>query len=107
MERQTLPNSTTVLVLGIISIVSCCCYGIIGLILGIVALVIANSAKKIYLESPENYKGYSNVTTGKVLAIIGIVLNLFYLGFIIYFVSLIGWEALQDPTLFQEKMMDL
>ncbi|WKD86440.1 hypothetical protein KCTC32516_01815 [Polaribacter huanghezhanensis] len=106
MEKQKLPNSTTVLVLGIISIITCCCYGIIGLILGIIALVLANSAKKIYLETPENYTGYSNVTTGKILSIIGIILNLIYLGFIVYILTVIGWEALQDPTLLQEKMLE-
>ena len=37
--QQQLPNATAVLVLGIISIVGCFCYGIIGLILGIIALV--------------------------------------------------------------------
>ena len=37
MEKQKLPNATAVLVLGIASILTCCCYGIIGLILGIVA----------------------------------------------------------------------
>ena len=106
MEKQKIPNSTAVLVLGILSIISCCCYGVIGLILGIIALILANSAKKIYLEAPENYSGYSNLNAGKVMSIIGIILNLIYLGFIIYFVSLIGWEALQDPALLQEKMLE-
>ena len=35
MERRNLPNGTAVLVLGILSIITCCCYGFIGLILGI------------------------------------------------------------------------
>ncbi len=37
-----LPNATTVLVFGIISIVLCWCHGIFGLILAIIALVLAN-----------------------------------------------------------------
>ena len=37
MEQQKLPNATLILVFGIISIVTCCCYGIIGLIFGVVA----------------------------------------------------------------------
>ncbi len=32
MNEQKLPNATLVLVLGIISILGCCCYGIIGLV---------------------------------------------------------------------------
>ena len=35
--QQQLPNSTAVLVLGIISIVGCFCYGILGLILGLIS----------------------------------------------------------------------
>lgn len=31
MEQQKLPNATIILVLGILSIVTCCCYGIVGL----------------------------------------------------------------------------
>ena len=35
------PNSAAVLVLGILSIVLCFCYGLIGMTLGIIALVLA------------------------------------------------------------------
>ena len=48
MEQQKLPNSTLILVFGIISIVTCCCYGILGLIFGIIAVVLANKALKLY-----------------------------------------------------------
>ena len=44
--KQPLPNATAVLVLGIISIVGCFCYGIVGLICGIIALILASKAKK-------------------------------------------------------------
>jgi len=71
MEQQKLPNSTLILVFGIVSIVTCCCYGIIGLIFGIIAIVLAKKATVVYLENPEQYTGYSNVKTGKILAIIG------------------------------------
>ena len=42
MENQKLPNATAVLILGIFSILICCCYGIFSIILGVVALVLAN-----------------------------------------------------------------
>jgi len=106
MEKQKLPNATTSLVLGIISIVTCCCYGIIGLPLGIAAVVLANKAKKIYLEAPESYNGSSNANTGKILGIIGIILNAIYLIVIIIAISVFGWAALQDPQLLQERMLD-
>jgi hypothetical protein len=96
MEKQKLPNSTLILVFGIISILTCCCYGIIGLILGIIAIVLANKATKIYAENPENYTGYSNVKTGKILAIIGVILSALYLIVVVYFYATIGYDGLQE-----------
>ena len=40
-ERKDLPNATAALVLGALSLVFCWCYGIIGLVLGILAVVLA------------------------------------------------------------------
>ena len=96
MEKQKLPNSTLILVFGIISIITCCCYGIIGLIFGVIALVLANKAIKLYKETPENYDGYSNVSTGRILAIIGIILNVIYLGTTIYFWATLGSEGIME-----------
>ncbi|MCF7569312.1 DUF4190 domain-containing protein [Sabulilitoribacter arenilitoris] len=107
MEQQKLPNATIILVFGILSIVTCCCYGIIGLILGIVALVLANKATKVYAENPEAYTGYQNVKTGKILGIIGIVLSALYLLFVLWLVSTFGWETLQDQELMQEKLQEM
>ena len=107
MERHTLPNSTAALILGILSIVTCCCYGIIGLPLGIVALVLGNKAMKIYYEQPENYKGEGNAKAGKVLGIIGIILNVIFIAYIIWVISLLGWDALQDPQLLQQRLQEL
>jgi hypothetical protein len=84
MEKQKLPNATAVLVLGILSILTCCCWGVVGLALGIVALILAKKDIALYNENPEQYLGYSNINTGKVLAIIGIALSSLYLIFMIY-----------------------
>ena len=84
MEKQKLPNSTAVLILGILSILTCCCVWGIGLILGIVALIVAKKDILLYIENPEQYDGYSNINTGRVLAIIGIVLSSIYLIFALY-----------------------
>lgn len=96
MEKQQLPNSTLILVFGIISIVTCCCYGVIGLIFGIIAIVLANKATKLYAANPELYTGYSNVNTGKILAIIGVILNGIYLAWSIYALSVYGFEGIQE-----------
>ena len=96
MEQQKLPNSTLILVFGIISIVTCCCYGILGLIFGIIAMVMAKKATALYMENPEQYTGYQNVKTGKILAIIGIVLNVIYLGYVIFLFATLGFDGIMN-----------
>lgn len=96
MERQTLPNSTLILIFGILSILTCCCYGIFGLIFGIVALVLAKKAKEIYMAEPELYSGYNNVKTGKILAIIGIVLSALYLIANIVVIAIYGLDGIEE-----------
>jgi hypothetical protein len=107
MEKQKLPNGTAVIILGILSIVTCCCYGILGLILGVVAIVLANKDAKLYNEKPELYSNYSNIKTGKILAYIGIVLSVLYLIYIVWIFSVFGMETLQDPQLLQEKIKEM
>lgn len=106
MEQQKLPNSTLILVFGILSIITCCCYGIVGLILGIIAIVLASKANQLYKSNPEGYTGISNVKTGKILAIIGIILSVLYLLFILWLISVFGWDTLQDQELIQERMRE-
>lgn len=85
--RKQLPNATTVLVLGIISIPTSFCYGIIGIILGIVALVIAKKDMQLYRENPSEYQGYENLSAGRICAIIGLSIgSLFFIILILYFI---------------------
>lgn len=98
MERPNLPNSTLILVFGILSILTCCCWGVLGLIFGIIALVMAKKAKEIYIAEPEVYKGYSNVKTGRILAIIGIVLSAIYLILTIAAIAIYGWDGVQEMS---------
>lgn len=86
------PNSVAVLVLGILSIVFCFCYGIIGLILGIIALVLAGKGNSAYLENPGAYtlSSYNNLKAGKICAIIGTCLSSLYFIFIIIYFAIIG-----------------
>jgi hypothetical protein len=104
MENQKLPNATAVLVLGILSILTCCCYGIISVILGTVGLVLANKDVKLYAENPTVYSNYNNLKIGKILSIIGIVLGIIYLLLIVWLVVTFGYETLQDPELLKEEM---
>jgi hypothetical protein len=74
MENNKLPNATAVLVLGIFSIVCCCCWGL-GLIPGVIALILAAKDMKEYRQNPDLYSNYSNLNIGKVLSIIGVSLS--------------------------------
>lgn len=100
--QQPLPNSTAVLVLGIISIVGSLCYGIPGLVCGIIALVLGSKGRRLYNEAPERYQlaSYNNLNAGRICAIIGTILAvLAIIGFVIYFIwffSMIG-EASHYP----------
>ncbi len=102
MEKQKLPNSTLILVFGIISIVTCCCYGVLGLIFAIIALVMAKKATALYMENPELYDGFNNVKTGKILAYIGLGLNVLYLIYTIWMFATLGTEGIMNM---QEEMM--
>jgi hypothetical protein len=68
-RQETLPNSTAILVLGILSILVC------GL-LGIASLIMANNSLALYRQAPERYtdSSYNNVKAGKICGIIGIAL---------------------------------
>ncbi len=98
MEKPNLPNSTLILIFGILSILTCCCYGVLGLIFGILAVVMAKKAKGLYLAEPEIYKGYNNVKTGRILGIIGIILSAIYLILLIVMIATYGWEGLQEMS---------
>jgi hypothetical protein len=80
VNQQDLPNHQLVLGLGIGSIVACCCYGIFGIILGLVALNMASKGLKLYAENSVMYteKSHSNIKTGKTCAMIGIGLSVLY-----------------------------
>jgi hypothetical protein len=90
--QQNLPNATGALVLGILSIVFCFCYGLIGIILGIIGLVMANKALKIYSSSPETYteSSHKNVKAGRICSIIGLCLSSLYIVVIIIYVAVLG-----------------
>ena len=105
-----LPNASVVLVLGIISIVGCCCsYGLVGIICAVIALVLAKSASNQYASDPQRYtqSSYSNMNTGKICAIVGLVLSIVAIIYMIGIISYIGIGALSNPELLQERMQEL
>ncbi|MDI1234849.1 MAG: CCC motif membrane protein [bacterium] len=98
---QQLPNSTAVLVLGILSIVFCLCYGVVGLTLGIIGLVLANKSLKLYTSSPNLYTttSYKNLAAGRVCAIIGTCLSSIYILIIIIAIAYAGSMGAFNPML--------
>lgn len=86
---KTVPNSTAVLVLGILSIVGCFCYGIVGLIMGIIALVLHQKDKELYQSNPSSYENsFKNSRAGNICAIVGVSLSALYI--IIVIIALIS-----------------
>lgn len=91
--QQELPNSTAVLVLGIVSLffvlLGCVFFPttFIGLITGIIALAISGTAVRLNRENPTGYKGYGNIQAGRIMSIIA--LGLIALGLLIILVYII------------------
>lgn len=107
MENQKLPNATAVLVLGILSILFCWCYGIVGIILSVIALVLANKDMSLYKVEPQNYTNYGNLNAGRIMAIIGLILNVLFLAYIAWVISYIGLENMGDPDKIQDILRNL
>jgi hypothetical protein len=94
-----LPNATAVLVLGIVSIVGCFCYGVVGLICGIIALVLYGKDKKLYAQNPQGYtpSSYNNLKSGRVCALIGLIISAIYLLVVICVLAFFGMAILTNP----------
>jgi len=97
--QKPLPNASVVLVLGIISIILCWCHGIIGLIIAIIALVLANKDLALYNQNPQMYTpaSYSNLKSGRTIAIIGLVLAGVFLFFMIIGLLFLGLNFAMFP----------
>ena len=107
MGQQNLPNSTIALILGILSIPACCCYGL-GLVFGIVAWVLAGKDIKLYNLNPSLYSlsSFKNTKAGKICGIIGLILSVLYLMALIAMIIFFGWAALRDPELMKELLRE-
>lgn len=71
--QQELPNSTAILVLGILSIIFA---GLIGIILACIALSMSGKARSLYRDYPQEYTAasYSRMNAGRICAIVGLCL---------------------------------
>lgn len=98
-SQRSLPNASAVLVLGIISIIGCCCYGFPGVICAIIALVLYGKDAQLYQSNPEWYtaSSYSNLRTGRICAIIGLIPSILFLLFWIFVMITAGFGMLSRP----------
>ena len=97
-----LPNATPVLVLGIISLVGCFCYGIVGLICSIICLVLAKKDMKLYRDNAGAYTegSFNNLKAGRVCGIVGLCLSAIYFLIILIYIIIFGTVILSHPTNF-------
>ena len=104
--QTALPNATAVLVLGIVSILGCTCYGIVGIICSIIALVLYSKDNKLYLQSPESYTrgSYNNLNAGRVCAIIGLIISILCFLVLVGLVIFFGTGFFNNPEEFLRQM---
>ena len=93
--QQNLPNSNTILVLGILSIVFCWWHlvSFVGIVLGIITIVLANKEIAVFNANPQNFtiSSLNNVKTGRICAIIGLIISIII--FVLVSLFLIGFLA--------------
>ena len=92
--QVNLPNSSLVLILGILSIVfSCWYFSVAGVIMSIIALIVANQDLKLYSSNMQRYtlSSYNNIKAGRICAIIGLtVAMIFFIFFILIIVGIVA-----------------
>ncbi|MBN1199833.1 MAG: hypothetical protein JXA23_10810 [Bacteroidales bacterium] len=79
--QQNLPNSTVVLTLGILSIVFSIWYlSFVGVILSIIALVLAGKDMALYTSNSSKYtlSSYNNLKAGRICALIGLTVAIIF-----------------------------
>ncbi|GGH03523.1 hypothetical protein GCM10011416_23080 [Polaribacter pacificus] len=103
MEKQPLQYSTLIYILAVLGLPLCCCAGF-GILPSGIAYFIARSELKKFYTNPEIYSNQDNIYTGKIIALVVMIINALYLAYFFYMLYSIGWEALQDPALLQERL---
>ncbi len=68
------------------------CFGGFAMVFALTSYYLAHKSQGIYLQNPEDYNNIKNIKKGKVIAIIGIILNLIIVGVTIWTLATIGWE---------------
>ena len=88
-SAQSSGKAITSMVLGIVSIISCMAYGIIGLPCGIVAVVFAKRARLAIQDGTAPVSSQGMATAGKVCGWIGIILSSIMLLYFLFIILVI------------------
>lgn len=102
MEQQKLPNGILIIVLGIFGYL-CCCFAGLGVIPSAIAFYLATKSEKLYKENPELYDNYSQIKTGKIVALIALILCLLMLVRFVYVLTTSDWDVLMEQ---QQEIME-
>ncbi len=97
MEQQKLPNETIIIVLGILGYL-CCCFAGAGVIPAGIAVFLASKSEKIYASNPELYTNIKQIKTGKIIALIALVLSILMIIRFIYVFASGDWEAAMQQS---------
>lgn len=95
MTTTNLPNATAIYLLALLSFFIFCFAGI-GILPALIAFILARKSENLYNANPEVYSNIEKIKKGKIMAIIGIVVNLIIVGIVLWTLSTIGWDAWSD-----------
>jgi sulfite exporter TauE/SafE len=102
---QKTPNHTAVLILGIVSYIGCCfTYGILGIIMSAIGIILANKDIKLINENQNVYD--TSVKTWKTVNIIALVLSILMLILGIFVISIIGFSNLGNEEEMNRILME-
>lgn len=102
MEKEKLQYSTLIYVLAVLGLPLCCCAGA-GVIPSAIGYFIANTELKKYYNYPDKYYDQDNIYTGKIIALVVLIINILYIGLTIYNIYTIGWDNLMEQS---KQMME-
>ncbi len=96
-QPTKLPNATIALILSIASFFVCCFYGFGGVLSGIALYLLSKDKPLLAINPfPSNLSTYK---AAKVIAWITLIINILFLIYMIFIISLLGWNNLTDPEL--------
>lgn len=102
--QEKLEYEALILILAIIGLPLCCCAGI-GIIPAGIAYFIANNELKKCYERTEPYSNQNNIYTGKIIALVVLILNALLIIRIIYVINVVGLDVIIEQSMEQTRQM--